>query len=103
MENIINKISEIEATAAKIMENVSAQKKDMAAQMDSDSQTFNSDVDAKTAKQLEKIRQQLEVEKESQLTALRTKTESLVQNMETYYEKNHSQLALKVYNKLLRM
>jgi len=103
MENVIKKLSEIESVTEKIMEDVSNQKKRMADEYEERCKAFDAETDNHTAMVLKKIRQKLEARKETDLSNMQRRADTLIKRADSYYQKNHQELSLKVYNKLIRM
>lgn len=103
MEDVISKLSEIEATASNIMKEVASRKKELSDEMDEKIKAFDVLIDTQTSKQLQQIQKDLEVEKEKRLFHQQASTDSVIARMEHYYNENHTMLAKQVYDKLLRM
>ena len=83
MEQILNKLSEIELTAQRIME--------------------DEQLETRTAEQIRRIRQQLEEEKDSRLAQLRADTDATFSSLDAHYEQQHSQLSRELFEKILAM
>mgnify|MGYP000226021146 FL=1 len=103
MENVINKLSEIESTASKIMEDVNIQKKALAAEMEEKQKAYDAQIDSQTQKELENIRKKLEEKKESELAGLKMRTDNLVKKLDEFFEENHEDISKELFNRLLRM
>ena len=89
MEQILNKLSEIELTAQRIMEDCDRQKQQLS--------------ESRTAEQIRRIRQQLEEEKDSRLAQLRADTDATFSSLDAHYEQQHSQLSRELFEKILTM
>jgi len=103
MENVIKKLSEIESVTEKIMEDVSNQKKQMADEYEERCKAFDAEADAHTAMILKKIRRKLETRKETDLSNMQRRVDTLIERADSYYQENHQDLSLRIYNKLIRM
>ena len=67
MEDIINKLAEIEAAASHIMEDVSEQKKQLAQQYEEAVQQFDFTIDTEIQNRSDTIRRELEVQMKQEL------------------------------------
>lgn len=103
MEDIISKLAEIEAAASHIMEDVSHQKKQMALEYDEAVREFDSATEAEVKKKSDSIRGELEIQMKKQLENQKSQTELVLNQMETYYNECHTQLAAQIYDRILRM
>ena len=100
MEDIISKLAEIEAAASHIMDDVAEQKKQLAREYEESIQNFDDTIDREVQEKSETIRRELEVRMKDELAK---QTETVLSQMESYYETHHSQLAKQIYDKILRM
>ena len=87
MEQILNKLSEIEITAQRIMEDAGRSKAALSAEMEQQCRNFDAE---------------LEAQKDQELTSLRHRTEQQLEDLDTYYRQNHQQLAEDLFQQLLR-
>ena len=76
MEQILNKLSEIELTAQHIMEDCNQTKQQLSAEAEKNCQYYDQQLEAQTTAQIRQIRQKLEEEKDTRLSALRAETEA---------------------------
>lgn len=67
MEQILNKLSEIELTAQRIMEDCDRQKQQLSEEAEQKCKNYDRQLESRTAEQIRRIRQQLEEEKDSRL------------------------------------
>ena len=93
MEQILNKLSEIEATANAIMQDAARQKKALSeeAYMDNPQQLIM---------EIQKIREDLAREKDVRINELRTETEDQLSRLDAYYEANHESLCSELFQKI---
>lgn len=103
MEDIINKLAEIEAAASHIMEDVSEQKKQLAQQYEEAVQQFDFTIDAEIQNRSDTIRRELEVQMKQELEKQRNEAEQVLTRLETYYTKCHTDMAKEIYDRILRM
>lgn len=103
MEQILNKLSEIELTAQRIMEDCDRQKQTLSGEAEKKCKDYDDQLEAQTAEQIRQIRKQLEQEKDAQLSALRADTEATFSALDAYYEQNHSHLSSELFQKILSM
>lgn len=103
MEDIINKLAEIEAAASHIMEDVSEQKKQLAQQYEEAVQKFDSTIDMEIQNRSKIIRQELEIQMKQELKKQRDEAEEILTKLESYYTKCHTDMAKEIYNRILRM
>ena len=103
MEDIINKLAEIEAADSHIMDDVSEQKKQLALEYDQAVQDFDRAIDEETQKKTASIRKELEVRMKEKLSHQESETARTLKQMEDHYEEHHKDLAAQIYNRILRM
>ncbi|HJC09636.1 MAG TPA: hypothetical protein H9935_02335 [Candidatus Blautia merdigallinarum] len=103
MEDIINKLAEIEAAASHIMEDVAEQKKQLALEYDQAVQDFDQSIDEEIQKKTARIRQELEVQMKDKLATQESETARTLKQMEDHYQEHHQELATEIYNRILRM
>ena len=103
MEDIINKLAEIEAAASHIMEDVSEQKKQLAQQYEEAVQKFDANIDMEIQNRSDTIRQELEIQMKKGLENQRNEAEQILTQLEAYYTKCHTDMAKEIYDRILRM
>ena len=96
MEQILNKLSEIEITAQRIMEDAGRSKAALSAEMEQQCRNFE------TNRKIQELKDNLEAQKDQELTSLRHRTEQQLEDLDTYYRQNHQQLAEDLFQQLLR-
>lgn len=101
MDEIINKLSEIELIANKIMEDGAFRKKEIANAMEKKTLAFDLETDKKTAKRLEDLKEKLKLEAEQELSLLRKKNQLTLDHLEKDYDENHKTLVKDLFNKVL--
>ena len=103
MEQILDKLSEIELTAQRIMEDCDQQKQMLSEEAEKKCKEYDGKLEARTAEQIRRIRQQLEEEKDSRLAQLRADTDAAFASMDAHYEQQHTQLSHELFEKILAM
>lgn len=103
MEDIINKLAEIEAAASHIMKDVSEQKKQLAQQYEEAVQKFDANIDMEIQNRSDTIRQELEIQMKKELENQRNEAEQILTQLEAYYTKCHTNMAKEIYDRILRM
>ena len=103
MEQILNKLSEIELTAQRIMEDCGRQKQVLSEEAEKKCKEYDDQLESRTIEQIRKIRQQLEEEKDSRLTQLRADTDATFASLDAHYEQQHTQLSKELFEKILSM
>ena len=98
MEQILNKLSEIEITAQRIMQDADRTKAALSAEMEQQCKDLDLELEQETNRKIQALRDSLESRKDQELTALRQQLEDL----DTYYRQNHQQLAEDLFQQLLK-
>ena len=93
MEQILNKLSEIEITAQRIMEDAGRSKAALSAEMEQQCRNFDAELEQETNRKIQELKDNLEAQKDQELTSLRHRTEQQLEDLDTYYRQNHQQLA----------
>lgn len=101
MEEVISKLSEIEATAKNIMAEAEKTKQSLSDDLEKQFKEFDGKIDARTEEKIAAIRKQLESDKESEVKKLRQETKKRFADMELYYEENHEKLAEEIFNRIV--
>ena len=101
MDTIVNKISEIETAAVKIMNESALQKKELDEEFKQRMDAYDADVDQKTEAKLADIRASLEKEKQAELSSLKEAAARTVLNLEKEYAENHETLAAGILKQMI--
>lgn len=102
MEQILSKLSEIELTARNVRKDADKTKKVLSEEMEQQCKAFDSALEQQTNDQIRRIRDGLEKEKDSRLTALRQETEQHFTTLDTCFAENHQQLCEELFRKILQ-
>ena len=103
MEQILNKLSEIELTAQRIMEDCDRQKQVLSEETEKRCKDYDTLLESRTSEQIQTIRQQLEKEKDSRLSQLRADTDATFSSLDIRYEQEHTRLSRELFEKILSM
>lgn len=103
MEEVIQKLSEIETTAQQIMNEAERQKQALADNLKKRIQDYDQTLEAEASAKIAQIRKDLEDSKESQLAALNQKTADILSGLDDYYAKNHQRLAQEIFQKIIQL
>ena len=75
MEQILQKLSEIEITAQRIMEDAGRSKAALSAEMEQQCRNFDAELEQETNRKIQELKDNLEAQKDQELTSLRHRTE----------------------------
>lgn len=102
MQTVIQKLSEIETAATRIMDDAAAKKKQMDQKYKDDCDAFDKRLDEETAKRLDQLRKDLGASAEHDLEDINVKTAKSLENLDREYEKQHEVWAEQIFNHLIR-
>ena len=101
MESVINKLTEIEAAASRILEGAANQNKLLDQQQEERLAAFDRKLEEDTARRLQNIQDELKKNTDSQLLHLRSGTSDLLASLDDYYSRNHDTLSTQICDKLI--
>ena len=99
MESVIDKLSEIETAASRIMESAVEETRRQDNAAEERTSTYDNDTDAQAARTLEAAKRTLQEQAEH----LKTSTERSLKHMDAYYKEHKDALCDKIYHKIIRM
>lgn len=102
MDNLIKKISEIEAAAASVMDNLSERKAAFAAEIQEKTAAFDQELEQDTAFKLNQLRSHLKKEMQKKLKLEEVKEKETLNRLDNVYETNHSVLAAKLFEQITK-
>ena len=102
MEQILQKLSEIEITAQRIMQDADRTKAALSAEMEQQCKDLDLELEQETNCKIQALRDSPESRKDQELTALRQQTEQHLADLDVYYKKNHQQLSEDLFQQLLK-
>lgn len=100
MEQILNKLSEIEATANAIMQDAVQRKQALSEEAEKQTKEFDAALEKETGSEIQKIRDDLAHEKDARIAQLRTETEEQLSRLDSYYEAHHEDLSKELFQKI---
>lgn len=101
MEEVIQKLSEIEITAKHIMDDAENKKQALTDDMRRQIQDYDKLTEEKATHQIADIRASLEKNKEAQVSKLQKHTEEIFISLDEYYKSNHTRLAREIYQRII--
>lgn len=102
MEQIIEKLSEIETAASRIMESAAEEKRLMDQQQEERIIACDAQIESATQKRLEELRASLKKQSEAELERLRTNMEETLHRMDEVYRRDHDRITDEIYYKIIR-
>lgn len=102
MDTVINKLSEIETAASRILDGASNQKKLLDQQQEERIKEWDQQIDQETAAEIEKLRQELSVSREVELKQLKEDSDRKLKELDAYFSENQQAIADQLYEKILR-
>lgn len=103
MESVIDKLSEIETAASRIMESAVEETRRQDNAAEERTSTYDNDTDAQAARTLEAAKRTLQEQADRELEHLKTSTERSLKHMDAYYKEHKDTLCDKIYHKIIRM
>lgn len=100
MEQILNKLSEIEATANAIMQDAARQNRLSRKKQKNRRRNSTLHLKKKPADEIRKIREDLAREKDARINELRAETEDQLSRLDAYYEAHHESLCSELFQKI---
>ena len=103
VEDVIGELSEIEAAAVRIMDAADAEKKRLFEKNDLKMKQFDEESIKKTGESIERLKEKLNKEKESELTRLKEQTDAMLAKMQSKYENEHGAWSDGIVQSIVRM
>ena len=102
MNEIIDRISEIEAASAAIIEDANQKKKEFADLMEQRMKEFDIQTETETEKKLASLKQALEEKTEQELARLKSSTLAVQKALRETYRKNHTAYAEQILTGMIK-
>lgn len=102
MEEIIEKLFEIEDVAVKVMEDTMVQKKELAESMDEKIKRFDKKVKEDTEKKLTLYAKECNEQSLKKLKQLEEQTNEIKINMDEIYKNHHKEIAYKLFEAVIK-
>lgn len=103
MEPIIDKLSEIETAASRIMDSAVSETRIQDKKAEERTAAFDAQVETATQEKLEALRANLQQQSEQELERLKTSMEKTLQAMDKHFLENHEAITSDIYHKIIRM
>lgn len=103
MEPVIDKLSEIETAASRIMESAIEETRRQDKEAEARISTYDTDAEAQASKMLETAKQNLQKKADQELEHLKHSTQQALEQMEIYYKEQKDALCDEIYHKIIRM
>ncbi len=100
MEQILNKLSEIEATANAIMQDAARQKQALSEEAEKQTKEFDASLEKRPATKSGRSVKIWPARKTPGSTELRAETEDQLSRLDAYYEANHETLCSELFQKI---
>lgn len=98
MNEVIDKLLEIEAVAVRIVDNANTQKEETTKKLERDILSFDKKLDQNTESKINLMKENLEIEIQKELDLLHSETKKNLQDLQLEYAQNHSILATGILN-----
>lgn len=102
MDSVIEKISEIEAAAAAIMDEANEQKKDIALKMQEKTAGFDTQLEDETKEEISRLRAAMEIEMRERLKAQQEDCKNILLAMEQKYQEHHADYVKELFKKMVK-
>lgn len=102
MDKLIKKISEIEAAATSVMEEMNTQKAAFTAQIHEKTASFDRELEQSTTEQIKQLNLSMEEELHQQLACQESEGERILERLEQIYEANHTILATNLFQEIIK-
>lgn len=101
MDNIVEKLSEIDHAAEAVVTHAEAEKANLEKEIQSERNAFDAALEAKTQKELEDIRAGLERQMTDIMARQRRQNESAIKKLEKDFEEKHTEYAKEVIRHII--
>lgn len=103
VDDVIGKLSEIEATAVRILEATDLQKKQLSEDMEEKARLFDEQLSKETEEALKQVQVKLNKEKDEELQKQKEETEAMLTSMQQKYDNEHGAWADSILQSIVRM
>ena len=102
MDTVIDKLSEIEATAQAITDEANARKKAFAQEMDQKTKAFDAELEQETSARIRKVQESMEADMNRKLAQQKEDSDALVRQIAAKYEKKHETYAEALFKAMIK-
>lgn len=103
MENVLNRLSEIETAATQLLDAAASENRALDLQMQQQMEDFDRQMEERTAARIEQSKIKLNSSKQKELNDLKSDNRKLLEAMDEYYRKNHRRISTEIFNEIIRM
>jgi len=101
VNNMIDKLSDIEHDATAIMDAAGIRKKEIAKEMEDKTSAFDKQLEADTAAKLSDLRAKMEVDMQTKLSKQKSDADKVLAMMEENYRDNHEAYARQLFKAMI--
>lgn len=102
MDSVIKQISEIEKSAAAVMDAAAARKKAFATEMEEKTRQFDQTAEEETEKKIQELRGQMEERMKLELAGQKKRAEKQLAQMQDNYALHHEAYVKKLFEELIK-
>lgn len=102
MDNLINKISEIEAAASSVLENMDERKAAFAAEIKEKTAAFDAGLEQETEEAIHQLREQMEAEMKERLARQKADGTKALSKLDEIYKSSHAALAADLFHQMTK-
>lgn len=102
MNIIIDKLSEIDKAASRIIDSAAEKKSSMDQANEEKMKALDRKVEKENAEKIEAMRREFQESQDAELAGIRQQAQDIRREMEAYYEKNHDALSAKIVEDIIR-
>lgn len=103
VDDVIGKLSEIEATAERILAATDLQKKKLTEDMEEQTRQFDEKLSKETEEALKQVQEKLNREKNEELRKQKEETEAMLAAMQQKYDREHGAWSDSILQSIVRM
>lgn len=101
MDKVIKTLNTIEARATRIMEVTLNEKAALKEEYSKRLSDYETQINADTAKQLELLKQELDMQAQNALATLESETQKELIRLNEYFEENHTRIAEQIFHSII--
>lgn len=102
MENLIHKISQIEAAASSILDGMDERKASLAAKIREETTKFDMELEQETAEKINCFQDQMKQELKEQQALQQAKGEQILAELDKAYEAGHHAIAQELFSRIIK-
>ena len=102
MEQIIDKLSEIETAPSRIMESAASEKRQMDQEQEERIAACDARVEESARRELEELRAALQSQSEAELRRLESRMADTLRRMDETYARDHGRITDEIYHNIIR-